>query len=404
MDHKGILLVDDEALALKYFSKAFGQRFPIYAASSAAEALQVLDEHAQRIGVVVTDQRMPEATGVELLTEVRNRYPGTARILTTAYSDFDVLVSAINVGAVHSFVAKPWNIGDLERTLVEALETRRHRLPGGPGLALPWDEAAPTGTDDRVYDVGLIAARLGHYVHNALCPMTFLLDQLIANKPVGQICSLEFLQEVRNHIHEVSRTLKEFELVSRPLRDRDREWLDLRAVFNSTLAEMVSIREQKQLRIEALIPADLPQIHGSAGHIGRLFRFMIAEEAVSLPAESLLRIVFSSHVEEGGCQGVDIEFEDFSPVSASIDPGSFLLPFYVRSGNPREFGVFLAACYFIARQHGGTFEVRRKEQGGDGLYFRVFLPMEGRGFPPEGTDFLGKSLSGQYNASSFHDS
>ncbi|GAT34415.1 response regulator receiver domain-containing protein [Terrimicrobium sacchariphilum] len=396
MDQKGILLVDDEALALKYFSKAFGQRFPIYAASSAAAALQVLDEHAPRIGAVVTDQRMPEATGVELLTVVRNKYPGTARILTTAYSDFDVLVSAINVGAVHSFVAKPWNIGDLERTLVEALEMRNRRLPGRPGLVFPGDEMAHPVTDDRVYDVGLIAARLGHYVHNALCPMTFLLDQLIANKPVNQICSLEFLQEVRNHIHEVSRTLKEFEQISAPLRDCDREVLDLRAVFNRTLAEMVSIREQKQLQIEALIPADLPEIHGSARQIGKLFRFMIAEEAVSLPPDSLLRIVFSKHLRNGECQGVDIEFEDYSAVSASVDPGNFLLPFYVRGGNPREFGVFLAACYFIARHHGGTFEVHRKAEG-DGLCFRIFLPINGRRFPLEGTDFLGKSFPEPYN-------
>jgi len=404
MDQKGILLVDDETLALKYFSKAFGQRFPIYAASSAAEALRVLDEHAANIGAVVTDQRMPEATGVELLTVVRNKYPGTARILTTAYSDFDVLVSAINVGAVHSFVAKPWKIDELERTLVEALESRKRRLPGGLGLASPEGGMVAPGEADSVYDVGLIAARLGHYVHNALCPMTFLLDQLIANKPVDQICSLEFLREVRNHIHEVSRTLKEFEQVSAPLHEADCESIDLGAVFSRTMADMVLIREQKHLRIEAIIPVDLPQIRGSASQLEKLFRFMIAEETVSLPADSLVRIVFSKVVENDECDGVIIEFEDFVPVSAEVDPESFLLPFYVRGRNPREFGVFLAACYFIARHHGGAFEVRRKERGNEGLSFRFFLPIDFSVIHSEGTDFLGKCLPSPYDRVSRHDS
>ncbi len=286
---------------------------------------------------------------------------------------------------------------------MEALEGRGHRLPGGPGLAAPGEPLSASAGEDRVYDVGLIAARLGHYVHNALCPMTFLLDQLIANKPIDQICSLEFLQDVRNHIHEVSRTLKDFEQLSAPLRAAECESIDVGEVFGRTMAGMVSIREQKQLRIEALIPAGLPRIRGVADQIGKLFRFMIAEEAVSLPADSLVRIVFSPHVVDGECRGVVMEFEDFLPVAADIDPESLLLPFSVRGANPREFGVFLAACYFIARHHGGSFEIRRKEEGTDGLCFRFFLPAESPAAPPQDADFLGNSLHLPYTKPSPHD-
>lgn len=400
MDQRGILLVDDEALALKYFSKALGRRFPIYSASSAAEALQVLDAHASSIGAVVTDQRMPEATGVELLTIVRNKYPDTARILTTAYSDFDVLVSAINVGAVHSFVAKPWNIDELERTLLEALGAGK---PGGPdSSALSKGEMPAPPVEERAYDIGLIAARLGHYVHNALCPMTFLLDQLIARKPLDQVCSLEFLHEVRDHVNDVSRTLKELEQATMPLRDRDREVMDLREIFTRTLAGMDSLCDRRQLRIEARIPADLPVISGWAGQIEKMFRFLIAEEAVSLPAGSQVRVAFSRRMENEECTGIDIEVEDFVPISAEVDPANLLLPFCLRGGNPREFGVFLAACYFIARHHGGTFEAQRKEN--EGLRFRIFLPSGSRESDPRMTDFLGKPSPVAYNEFPRHDS
>jgi len=227
--------------------------------------------------------------------------------------------------------------------------------------------------------------------------MAFLLDQLIANKPLDQVCSLDFLREVRNHVYDVSRTLKEFEQASMPLRERDREAMDLREIFNRTLAGMDSICGRKQLRIEARIPADLPEISGWAGQIEKMFRFMIAEEAVSLPADSLVRIVFSKRMANEECLGVDIEFEDFVPIAAEADPANFLLPFSIRGGNPREFGVFLAACYFIARHHGGTFEAQRKED--EGLRFRLFLPLGSRE-----ADFLGKPSPVAYNDLPRHDS
>ena len=256
--------------------------------------------------------------------------------------------------------------------------------------------------DDRVYDIGLIAARLGHYVHNALCPMTFLLDQLIARKPLDQVCSLEFLHEVRNHVNDVSRTLKELEQATMPLWDRDREVMDLREIFTRTLASMDSLCDRKQLRIEARIPTDLPEISGWVGQIERMFRFLIAEEAVSLPADSLVRIVFSKRLEHEECLGIDIEAEDFVPIAAEVDPANFLLPFCLRGGNPREFGVFLAACYFIARHHGGTFEARRKEN--EGLRFRIFLPSGSREDDSRKTDFLGKPSLVAYNDNPRNDS
>lgn len=85
MEKKAILLVDDEVKALKYFAKALGGRFSVLSASSAREALEIMEQ--REIGVIVTDQRMPESSGVELLGVVRDRFPHTARILTTAYSD-----------------------------------------------------------------------------------------------------------------------------------------------------------------------------------------------------------------------------------------------------------------------------------------------------------------------------
>jgi CheY-like chemotaxis protein len=377
MEKKGVLLVDDEAMALKYFSRAFGNRFTVYSAASAREALEILDSHRDEIGVIVTDQRMPESSGVELLKIVRTRFPQTVRILTTAYSELDTLVEAINTGAVYSFVTKPWEIENLERTVAGALDLHQTQIQNAELLEAKVQELKARLLVDRAYDVGQISAKIGHYVHNALCPLTFLIDQLLDRTQTGDAYSIEFLQSVRDHIYDVARTLKDLEQASVPPARTECRTLNLEAMFDQALARTEIIRTQKRLRIEKTASTAIPTIKGSPEQIEKLFRFMIAEEIVSLPPDSLVRVQFGAHEADGETLGVKIEVEDFVPVSPQVCPESLLHPFNLRGSNPREFGIFLVSCYFIVRHHGGSLTARIKDD--NGLSFSFFLPCE----PPE---------------------
>lgn len=117
-----ILFVDDEQQTLKYFEKAFSAYFRIMTAQSAEEARRIIEDSPQEIGVLITDQRMPKQTGVDLLDQVRQSYPGIVRILTTAYADLDSAVQAVNEGAVFRYVTKPWNIHELRGVLKNAMD------------------------------------------------------------------------------------------------------------------------------------------------------------------------------------------------------------------------------------------------------------------------------------------
>ncbi len=380
MNRKGILLVDDEPMALKYFSKSFGLRFRIYSAGSAHEALEVLEKHHDRIGVIVTDQRMPESTGVELLKVVRDRYPHTVRILTTAYSEMDTLVAAINTGAVYSFVSKPWKPNELERTLSDALAHHQSELREATLIEQTIDELRLKILEDRAADMGQIAAKIGHYVHNALCPLTILIDLLVDRGHNPAACSVEFLQGIRAQVDEVARTLKDLERISVPARPSDYELLNLNEILDQALSETAAIREQRKLHIEKEVMTSLPRIKGVPSQIRKLFRFMIAEEAVSLPAGSTVTMHLSPHEADGEVLGVNIAFEDSVPVSGTVAPESLLHPFNLRGANPRDFGIFLVSCYFIARHHGGSLNVRHRSE--DGLSFSFFLPCD----PQEATE------------------
>ena len=120
-----VLFVDDEAQARKYFEKAYRNDLEVLTAASAGEADQALARQGDQIGVIVTDQRMPGESGVEFLARVRQRRPQIVRILTTAYSDIDSAIDAVNTGAVFRYVSKPWDIRELRGILIRAMEVHR---------------------------------------------------------------------------------------------------------------------------------------------------------------------------------------------------------------------------------------------------------------------------------------
>ncbi|HEX7641207.1 MAG TPA: response regulator [Burkholderiaceae bacterium] len=117
-----ILFVDDEATAVKYFQRAIGPLAPVATASSVEEGKQVLSANAATIKVLVSDQRMPGAYGNELLEFAKDNFPDVVRILTTAYSEIEHMVEAVNQGQIYRYIQKPWEITALRMEMKQALD------------------------------------------------------------------------------------------------------------------------------------------------------------------------------------------------------------------------------------------------------------------------------------------
>lgn len=122
-----ILYVDDEPTALKYFQRALTAQATVLTAGSVDEGKRMLDQHADSIAVIVSDQRMPGAYGNELLFYAWDRYPHIVRILTTAYSEMAHTVEAVNQGQIHRYIQKPWDIAALRMEMRQAVELARLR-------------------------------------------------------------------------------------------------------------------------------------------------------------------------------------------------------------------------------------------------------------------------------------
>jgi excisionase family DNA binding protein len=117
-----ILYIDDEEKSLVNFSRVFRNKFNILSAASASEGYRLLEKHRDEIALLMTDQRMPGEKGVDFLKRARQLQPKAVCILTTAYTDFDVAIDAVNSGAISKLITKPWNIPQLEMILREACD------------------------------------------------------------------------------------------------------------------------------------------------------------------------------------------------------------------------------------------------------------------------------------------
>ncbi|MDP9528673.1 HD domain-containing phosphohydrolase [Pseudomonas protegens] len=116
-----LLLVDDEESILNSLRRLLrGQPYDVLLADSGAKALEML---AQRpVDLVMSDARMPNMDGASLLARVRERYPGTRRILLTGYADVSTIIKAVNEGQIHQYLSKPWNDEELLLVLRQGLE------------------------------------------------------------------------------------------------------------------------------------------------------------------------------------------------------------------------------------------------------------------------------------------
>jgi two-component system, sensor histidine kinase and response regulator len=115
-----ILYIDDEEKNLTSFKAVFRKEYQIYVAKSAQEGIEIMEKNP--IHLVITDQRMPNMTGVEFLEHIVDKYPEVTRIILTGYSDVEAIIQAINKGRVFRYVTKPWRREELKETIDNALE------------------------------------------------------------------------------------------------------------------------------------------------------------------------------------------------------------------------------------------------------------------------------------------
>lgn len=106
-----VLVVDDEPDVCDSVHDLLRREFRVLKANGASEGMRLLSE--EEVHIIMTDQRMPKVSGVELLTSASNHRPDAIRMLFTGFADLESIIAAINQGHIYQFLKKPWQPEEL---------------------------------------------------------------------------------------------------------------------------------------------------------------------------------------------------------------------------------------------------------------------------------------------------
>ena len=371
-----ILYVDDEAMSLKYFKMNFGDTFRIMTAGSGSEAVDLFRIHKDEIGIFIADQRMPDTTGVELLEKARYQRPKMVRMLTTAYSDIDAAIEAVNGGAIYKYIVKPWDISELQVTLMRAMEffiiqSERDALLREKIWALH-----RLMMTDRLIGLGLLASGLNHHLRNALAAIRAFLDLTPeANIDVEHVSNpkywLAFYKTAQSRMRKITEILGSLGSVPiTPVATFDDQ------VKLSEVAMEVANSRARQVRLEDRAI----QVHASGSErpvqvdkrmLCRLFELLFENLSWVSAEGAVLHVLVTEDSQSGDAK---LEFwADGLRLPKEVLRYVFD-PFYARETTPSDAGVNLLFCYFIVHHHGGQLIATADES--DITRYMISLPRE----------------------------
>lgn len=366
-----VLYVDDDSANLVVFESSLAGRFPLRTVSSGAEALAVMER--EEVAVLLTDQRMPGMSGVDLMEVAAERFPDTVRMLITAYSDLHAAIEAINRGQVHYYLRKPWDTRELRL----ALDTAMSRY--GTTSRLRQLESRLVSTE-RLYALGVIAAEIAHEIRNPLSTiqsnvqvslevLRSLQSELggMGQEALGEriAATLDALGDCASAAGSIEEITRSVELTTR---SSESELVDMAEVVHLALR---TLQPDLQRRGILDVRADpVPPIQGSRTRLGQVVLNLAAnavEAASSREGDSpAVRVRLWSEPRR-----VHLAVEDSGP---GIDPEvlhRIYDPFFTTKVDGGT-GLGLAISKRIVEEHGGSIEVRSAV--GEGTRFLVSLP------------------------------
>jgi two-component system probable response regulator PhcQ len=396
-----ILYVDDEEKSLKYFERAFGDEFRVFTAPNALEGFRLLEKHADEIGLLLTDQRMPGEKGVWLLERARQLRPHILRILVTAFSDFEAAIAAVNSGSIYKYISKPWDPPQLELTLRHGLEFFMVQSERDQLLLEKMSVLRNMMIADRIVSLGLLAAGLSHHIKNSMVAVKTFLD-LAPAKMAEEKANLDGLrnpefwkdyhQNVQSQIEKINSLLADLRTSSdsNPATQFADE-VSLSAAVGAALEMFKEPFAARKIEIDNKIPGSLPALRADKAKFHRLFELLFKDELAMLPAGS--KITLSAELQNAGTKPeIVLQITDNGPGLPPEALSVIFDPFAVSGGAPSEYGINLMACFFIVHHHGGKIEAKSLPGRGNAFTLRLPLQPEPAVSSPGETEFLQKAM------------
>jgi FixJ family two-component response regulator len=345
--------------------------------------------------VLITDQRMPGESGVQLLERARRLCPNTVRILLTAYTDYNIAVRALNDGRAFRYLHKPVNPDELGQALSQAFEMHQTLLERERLLAEKAESIRHTLMADRVAGMSIMADGLNHHLRNALtvvrafvdlAPMK-LMEEVNARPPRDTHFWVETQQHAQAQIDRIQSMLAHLAHASHPHKLLRQDQLTLQSVLEDAYESLRGHLQDRGLQVSIQLPPDLPPVFVHGERFRQLWRLLFIEEVTHLQSGDQFHIHAAVEHDPAGGDFLVMRLTDNGTWAAQGDRAANIFdPFYTRSRKPDDFGTNMMACYVTLHLHGGTMDARRLEP--HGLELTMRLPLDPAYRAPESEDFL----------------
>ena len=389
-----ILYVDDEEKALHYFKEIFGDEYTIHTATNAKDGFSVLQQYGPRIGLLLTDQRMPGHTGVELMEHAKKLNPNLVRILVTAYTDYQAAVDAVNSGRCFRYLHKPWDPDELSVVIKHALDYYHAMIERERLLAEKADTVRNMLSADKVSGLGILAEGLNHHLRNALtvvrafidlAPMK-LMEEIGGAHPRDPSFWLEVQSQAQSQLERIQSLLARLAEASHAKRVNRADQCNLTTVLGEMIDVFSAELGEKNLNVDIEIDPNLPPLMVHGPRFRQMWRLIFMEELTHLSPGDSIQISAMVRKDARGQSQVVMYVRDTGAWEGKDKPVNLFDPFYTRSRKPDDFGVNMMACYVTMHLHGGLAEARHLEPRG--LELKLSLPLDPSFEPRKEEDFF----------------
>jgi signal transduction histidine kinase len=362
-----ILVVDDEPDVVKSVKDLLRLEYRVLGATSPDEGLELM--RREQVHIVMTDQRMPGMSGVELLKQVRGYHPDATRLLFTGYADIRAVIDAINEGNVYRYITKPWDPDELQGIIREAgerydlLVERKELLQKlqQQNKELEQKNAELQRANDLKYAFIQVAS------HELRTPLTILqgLTKLANQMPGVQEPLKGFMQRIekagRRLQHLVDQILGML-VAGRFERPLDRKPEDMSTLLREAAEDVRPFIELRQQAMDVDVPADLGTMHVEGARVRDSVNHLLLNAIKFTPDGGRIALTARRHEREGrGVLEVTV-----SDNGVGIDAAH----------RERLFEPFFTG-YDVSRHSSGTFEHGRRGLGLGLSLVKAFIEMHG---------------------------
>ncbi len=378
-----LLVVDDEEDLVDSVKDLLRFEYKVLGATRAMEALKLMDQH--QVHIVMSDQCMPEMTGVEFLSRLREKYPDTVRLLFTAYADIKAVINAINQGNVYRYITKPWEQDDLLTVLRQAteyydLQAERKRLMTE---LKDKNEQLVNANQELKQANELKKAFIKVASHELRTPLTIVMGMAdLAHKtpgvkpPVNDWIERMFVGSRR--LNEKVNQMEKLLLADRYDRQLVRSKVDVKELLVSAAEEVKTFANIRKQQLELDIAEDVGTMELDRDKIKDCILQLLINAVKFTPDGGKVSVSCKRTA-----NGVEIQVSDTGVGIAPESMKKIFDPFFTRfdvskhsSGvfefDRRGLGLGLSVVKAFTEMHGG--EVRVVSQPNQGSTFTVMLP------------------------------